>query len=514
MKKTAFLIMVITVFSKLLGFSRELVLSYFYGASAISDAYLISQTIPVVIFNLIGVGITTSYIAMYSHILKEEGRLRADKYTSNLSNVLLLLATAIAAFVLFFTQPIVKIFATGFTDEILRMAVIFTRINVFRLYFTALLSVFTGYLRLHDNFLVPAFVGFPMNLIVILSLFISARTNVYVLVIGTVLATGAQLALIIPFVRKTGYRHHLFVDFGNRHMKKMTSLAVPVILGRSVSRINILVDRTLASSIAIGGISALNYASRLNAFVQGLFVDSITTVLYPNIAKMAAEENIEGLKKSISEAIGIINLVVIPATVGAMLFSKEIVSLLFGRGAFSAAAIEMTGISLFYYSISMLPSGLRSVTSRPFYAYRDTKTPMINSIIGIIINVVLNFVFSRFLGIGGLALATSCSAIVTSVLMFITLRKKIGPFGLMETMRSIIKITAASVGMGLTAYLCFNFAGHYVNQNVALILTIITAAIVYGFIIYFMKIPEADQVVKIIKKKISGNFEKHKREVK
>ena len=115
MKKTALIVMIVTILSKILGFGREMVLSYVYGASAISDAYLISQTIPAVIFSFVSVGIATGYIPLYSRILSEHGKIEANRYTNNLINALLLLASAIVFIVLLFTQPIVKTFASGFT---------------------------------------------------------------------------------------------------------------------------------------------------------------------------------------------------------------------------------------------------------------------------------------------------------------------------------------------------------------------------------------------------------------
>jgi putative peptidoglycan lipid II flippase len=502
MKKTALLVMIITILSKILGFGREIVLSYAYGASAITDAYLISQTIPIVILSFISVGIATSFIPLYSRILNEQGQMEANKYTNNLSNALLLLASIIVAIVLMFTQPIVKIFASGFSGETLDLAIRFTRISVFGVYFTALLNIFAGYLRMHDNYIIPALVGLPMNLVIIASLFISTKTNIYVIAIGSVLATASQLLLLIPFVRKTGYRYQPVLNLKEEYIKKMVIIALPVIAGQSVNQINVLVDRTLASGIAVGGISALNYANRLNGFVQGLFVASILTVLYPMISRMAAEDNMHGLKASISEAISVINLLVIPATIGAMIFSKEIVTLLFGRGAFTPEAIEMTANSLFYYSIGMIAFGLRDILSRAFYALQDTKTPMINATIAVVINIILNIVLSKYLGIGGLALATSIAAIVGTLLLFITLRRKIGGFGLKEITKSFVKICVASVLMGLIALGSFNFFIQSMRENFALILAIGLGALAYAILIYFMRIPEVDRTIEAMKKKV------------
>jgi putative peptidoglycan lipid II flippase len=504
--------MTITILSKALGFAREIALSYVYGASAITDAYLISQTIPIVIFSFISVGIATGYIPLYSRILNEQGQLEANKYTNNLSNALLLLASIIVAIVLLFTQPIVKTFASGFSGETLELAVAFTRISVFGVYFTAVLNIFAGYLGIHDNYIIPALVGFPMNLVIIASLFISTKTNIYVIAIGSVLATASQLLLLIPSVRKTGYRYQPVLNLKDEYIKTMVIIALPVIAGQSVNQINVLVDRTLASGIAVGGISALNYANRLNGFIQGLFVASISTVLYPMISKMAAEDNMKGLKASISEAISVINLLVIPATIGAMIFSKEIVTLLFGRGAFTPEAIDMTGGALFYYSIGMIAFGLRDILSRAFYALQDTKTPMINATIAVVINIILNLVLSKYLGIGGLALATSIAAIVGTLLLFITLRRKIGGFGLKEITKSFIKISIASILMGFIALGSFNFFSQNIRQNLALILAIGIGALAYAILIYFMRIPEVDRTIEAMKKKVKVRVGERSRE--
>lgn len=508
MKKAAILIMIVTIISKILGFGREIVVSYVYGASATTDAYLISQTIPIGIFSFISAGIATGFIPMYSWIKKEDGQLSADQFTNNLINVLILLASVIIAVVLVFTQQIVKIFASGFSGETLEIAVNFTRITIFGVYFTALLNIFAGYLRVYENYVIPALVGFPMNLIIIGSLFISTKTSVYVIAFGSLLATASQLLFLISFVRKTGFRYKPILNLKDAHIKTMLFIALPVIAGTSVNEINVLVDRTLASRIAVGGISALNYARRLNGFVQGLFVASITTVMYPMISKMAAEDNIKGLKSTLSEAISTISLLVIPATIGAMIFSDEIVSLLFGRGAFTLEAIELTGNALFYYSIGMIAFGLRDILSRAFYALQDTKTPMINATIAVVLNIILNFVLSKYLGIGGLALATSISAILGTGLLFITLRRKIGGFGLKELSKSFIKMCLASALMGFSALGSFNYLKQGLSQNLALIIAIGIGVLVYGVLIYFMRIPEVERTIGLVKSKFKGKVEK------
>jgi putative peptidoglycan lipid II flippase len=502
MKKTAAILMLITISSKILGFLRDVVLSYYYGASNISDAYLVSITIPMVIFSFIGIGITTGYIPNYNQISKKYGDKAAIKFTNNLVNILLLVNTIIIIIGLFFTDVLVKIFASGFTSETLKLAIIFSKISMFGIYFTGTIYVFSGFLQLKGNYVMPALVGFPLNFFILISIIISYRVNILFLSIGTVIATATQLLFLVPSLKGVNYQYKFFIDFKDENFIKMIYTTLPAILGVSVNQINILVDRKIASQIAVGGISALNYSNRLIWFVQGIFVMSITTVMFPMISKMVAEHNLKGLKKSIVESINVINILVLPTTFGAMLLTEPIVKLLFGRGAFDSQAIFMTSDALFFYSIGMIGFGLREVLSRTFYAMQDTKTPMNNAAIAMVMNIILNIILSKFLGIGGLALATSISAIFCTVLLFISLRKKIGPFGMKSITISFIKILCASLVMGVIAKVSYNALLKNMNANLSLIPSICIGALSYFIIIYFMKIEEVDTIVNVIKRKI------------
>lgn len=501
MKKTAIILMIITVLSKILGFVREVSLSYFFGANNITDAYLISLTIPSVLFGFLGAALGTGFIPLFNEIKVKKNEQRSIEFTNNLINILLFLSTIIVIATLVFTIPIVKLFATGFTGETLKIAVRFTKISIIGIYFSGLIYIFMAYLQIKNNFTIPALIGFPMNIIIIASMFIASRTNAIYLAIGSIIAFASQLVFLLPFAYKKGYRFSIVFNIKDKYIVNLFNIALPAILGVSVNQLNVLVDRTIASKVAEGGISALNYADKLQLFVLGIFVTSISTVLYPTLSKMAAELNYEGLKKSLTESVSSISLLVIPATVGAMIFSTQVVEMLFGRGAFDEMAVKMTSSALFYYSIGMIGYGLREVLSKAFYSMKDTKTPTINAVIALIMNIILNITLSKFMGIAGLALATSISAIVCTGLLFLSLRKKIGSFGLKEIVISFIKITVASIVMGVVAKLSYNILLGNLSKNLALIVAIMVGGLVYFAIIPFMKIREVDETIFKLKQK-------------
>ena len=503
MKKTALIIMIITIVSKFVGFGREIVLSYLYGATSISDAYLISLTIPGVIFSFITTGLSAGYIPMYSKILQNNGVDESNKFTSNLINILFFLSTILIIIGLLFTEPIVRVFATGFEGDTLELAIKLTKISLLAVYFSGIVSVLTGFLQVNGNYTIPALVGMPFNIIIILSLFISQFTNVIILSVGYVFAICSQVLFMMSYMKKNSFQYKFIIDFKDEHIINMTRIIMPLILSVSVNQINVLVDRTLASQVVVGGISALNFANRLNGFVQGIFVVSIVTVLYPIISKLAAEKNIDGLKKSLAEAITAINILVFPATIGFVVFAKPIVSMLFGRGAFDEVAVNLTSSALIFYSIGMIGFGLCDMLTRAFYSLQDIKTPMIFGIIGVVINIVLNLVLSRYMGVGGLALATSISAIVTTALLFGSLRYKIGPIGLKNKAVSFCKILIASLSMGFICKLSYSYLASLFSESISLVFAIGVGVALYFLFIYFMKIEVVDVIFRAITKKLS-----------
>lgn len=495
MKKIAIGIMGITILSKILGFGREITLSYFYGASNVSDAYLIALTIPMVIFEFIGVGISTGYIPMYSRVQELHGQLESNRYTNNLINILVVTCTGIIALGIIFAEPLVKVFALGFAGETMVLAVRFTRLSLLGIYFTGLIYIFSGFLQIKGNYVIPALSGFPLNIVIITSIILSSKTDVVILAIGSVVAAAAQLILLLPYAYGKGYRYQLVFSVKDEYIKKMAVIALPIIIGVSVNQINVLVDRTLASAIAVGGISALNYANRINQFVIGLFVAPIATVMYPMISKMAAQDDKTELKSTISEVINLVNLFVIPMTFGAIIFADPVVKFLFGRGAFDEQAAIMTSGALAYYAIGMIGFGLRDVLSRGFYALQDTKTPMINASLSVAINIILNIILSRYMGLNGLALATSFSAIICTILLFISFRRKLGPFGMKHIIISGIKIIGVSGIMGIIAKVSYEYLLTQFSWNIALLAAIVIGATVYFIMIYFARIKEVDNMV-------------------
>lgn len=502
MTKKAIIIMIITIISKLFGFARDIILSYFYGTSNISDAYVISLTIPTVIFGIVSGGIAAGYIPMYSRIEKDKGSFESNNYTNNLLNILIVICTFIVILGYIFTDKIVILFASGFDENTLKLTVDFTRITILGIYFTGMMSIFSGYLQIKGCHIVPASVGIPLDLITILSIILGCYINTKYLVIGSVIAIASQVFISIPFAVKNGYKYRFIINLKDKNIITMARMLIPIIIGISLNEINILIDRTIASQISVGGISALNYADRLIGFIKGIFVVSITSVMYSMVTEMIVNQNYKELERIIHESISSIIILIIPITIGTMIYSRQIVEFLFARGAFNKDAVNMTSDALFFYSVGILGYGIRDVLSRVFYSFQDTKTPMLNATLGMLLNIILNITLSKYLGIGGLALATSISSIVTTCFMTISLKRKFMNFNLNKVFILIIKVLISSLIMGILSKLSYMlFMYMMINKFISLILAVGIGAILYFIIIYCMKINEIIVITDYIKNK-------------
>jgi putative peptidoglycan lipid II flippase len=506
--KSAFWLMVVTMLSKVLGFGREIILGYFYGTSAYSDVYIVSMNIPLVVFSSIGVALVTTFIPLYQEVLNEKGEKRALKFSNNIMSIVIILSILLGILGYIFAEPLVKLFAMHYTGEKLALAVKFVRIMIGGVVFIGLSNLMTSYLQIKGDFTIPGMVGFPNNIIIIISIILSAVTgNIYILAIGTLIGMLSQFLFQVPFAIKKGYKFKPTIDFKDEYLKKMLWLVMPVLIGVAVNQVNAMVDRSLASGLESGVITALNNANRLNGFVMGLFISTLAAVIYPTLSKLSTENNKEKFAESVASSVNCVNLLVVPASVGAMILATPVVRILFERGAFNDRSTALTATALVFYSVGMVGFGLRDILGKVFYSLKDTKTPMINGIIAVVLNIVLNIALVKVMGHGGLALATSLSAIICIILLFISLKKKIGYYGQDKIRSTFIKTVVASLVMGVVTYFVYKFLFGilglgFIQEAISLGVSIAIGGIIYLALIIVFKVEEVNMAIDMIKKKL------------
>lgn len=507
--KSAFWLMVVTMLSKVLGFAREIVLGYFYGTSAYSDVYITAMNIPLVVFAAIGTALATTFIPLYHEVLEHGGEKRALKFSNNIMYIVVILSLILAILGYIFAVPLVKLFAMNFTGVKLELTVKFVRIMIIGVVCIGLSNIMTSYLQIQGDFTIPGMIAFPNNIVVIASIALSAiMKNIDILAIGGLLGMASQFLFQVPFAIKKGYKFKPVLDFKDKYLKKMLWLVIPVFIGVAVNQVNTMVDRSLASGLGDGVITALNSASRLNGFILGLFISTIGAVIYPTLSKLSTENNKEKFAESIANSVNCVNLVVLPTTVGAIVLATPVVRVLFQRGAFDARSTSLTATALIFYSVGTIGFGLRDILGKVFYSLKDTKTPMINGVLAVILNIILNLALVKVMGHGGLALATSLSAIICILLLFGSLKKRMGYYGQDKIKNTFFKSLIASLIMGVITYFAYKFCIAilglgFIKEAISLGISVGIGAIVYAVLVMVFKVDEIYIFIDMIKKKAS-----------
>ena len=327
----------------------------------------------------------------------------------------------------------------------------------------------------------------------------------------TLFAYMAQLIFQIPFLKKTGYKHNLKVDVKDNNVRNIIYLIIPVFLGSYVDQINNVINRTLASTLDTGSITALNYANKLNVFAIGILVISISTIMYPILSKFASQNNMKAFKGSLIRCINLVIIIMLPIMVGMMVFATPIVSLLFEGGSFSSRDTFLTSTALLFYALGMVSFGIRDMLSRGFYSLQDTKTPVKNAVAAVFVDIVFSIILVKIMGIGGLALSTSISVTFGAILLMVALRKKIGRLGIKSSVITFLKAITASLIMGLTVNKLYKFiiiiGDSFIDEKKHLIFLGLTIATTIGALIYLIlsvifNIKEVKDVLKQLKSRI------------
>lgn len=197
----------------------------------------------------------------------------------------------------------------------------------------------------------------------------------------------------------------------------------------------------------------------------------------------------------------------IPISVASIVFAKPVVRIIFERGAFDSRATQMTATALVFYAVGMTAFGLRDILGKVFYSLQDTKTPMVNGIVSVGVNILLDLALIKPMAHGGLALATSSSSIACILLLFLNLKRKVGYFGQDKIIRAIFKSLVSSCVMSFIAYFIYKFIFGILglgtlNELISLTISVVIGFSVYTLLMILFKVEEVDMILNIAKRKL------------
>jgi putative peptidoglycan lipid II flippase len=430
--------------SRVLGLVREMVIAALFGATRNMDAFLTAFRAPNMLRDLFAEGaLSTAFVTTFSRRIAKEGDESAWKLASKVATLTLVFMSAVTLLGILFAPVLIKVLAPGFPVDKAALTILLTRIMFPFILLVSLAALAMGMLNAKHVFGIPAMASSFFNL----GSIIGGVALCYWLdpqpdwrhphfgergLIGLSMATliGGFLQLIVQFpaLRRVGFRFRPDLNWRDPGVRTILVLMGPATIAASAVQVNVAVNSGFASGLGDGPMTWLNIAFRLMQLPLGIFGVAVATVTLPLVSRTAALGDLAGFRSALSHAMRLVMLLTIPSAIGLIVLAEPIISVIYEHGRFTAEATRQTAAALRFYAIGLAGYSSVKVLAPAFYALDKRHLPMLVSLLSILVNFGLNWVFTFRLGLGhrGLALSTSLVAITNFLLLYIMMRRYAG----------------------------------------------------------------------------------------
>lgn len=486
--KTASSMFVIMMFAKILGQAREILLAGFYGTGDQASAFLTASQIPLNFFDMIlGLAIVSAFVPVFNEYYQNEGVKAANDFANNFLGVVLIISVCVALFGVIFSKYIIKFLAAGFDVHTANLASKLLKVMFPSLVFTAVAYSYAGIVQSYGEFKIPAAMSIASNLVAVIYFLLFNRfAGIFGLAIAMLVGWALQVVILIPALIKFKYSFNLSFDFFHSGMKKIYKLALPIILSSWVQPLNVMINLYLASFIDGGrAVSYINYANKLYIIIVGVFAMSVTNLILPQLSRLFAENNKSRCSDVILLSIKSGILFILPIMILFLVFSRQIIEIIYMRGAFDEHSVKMTALALFFYSFGMLGYGLQEILNKSFYSMQNSVIPMKNAFLTIGINVLFSFLLYNIMGVGGLALAAAIASNVSSINLLLKIKKELKLIDLKSLLTILLKSTISAVISCAFSYALYGLISQVATGFITKLL-ILGTCVLFAILLYVL----------------------------
>ena len=512
--RAAWLIALVTIASKLIGFVRDIVVANFYGATLVSDAYFYALQIPslaIIILGGVGGPFHSAAVAVFSKLVGANDK--PNETVNRLYNTFLTCTFfffalfAVAGF--FFADKIMGLIISAGTPELIHLASIHFKIMSPIILIGGIIGIYYGLLIVHKQFVLPNLSPMVLSLVVIISISLAHNDKSgYVLAGATLLGAICQIMIQFPKLRQIGYRIKPNFDIKNNvQLKNIGELLFPAILSSTIGQIGIYIDMFFASNLVFGAWTAVVFANRIFQFPVGILVTAFLVPLFPIFSRIAGTGDENSIRTYFNKGVGVLLFASIPMIILILLLAQDGISLVFERGAFNSNAVLMVSEALCFLSISILPYVFRDSITRVYYAYNNSKTPFLIATFAIVLKAFLNWllILKLNMGIAGITLSTSFVTLFNATMLGLFIHKIIKldyktlfiNFGKM--------LLAGFITFAACAYICIEFNNielpKYVFELAKIIVVTISCGIIYTLLNIIFKMDYAKELLNKLSKK-------------
>ncbi|HEV2198528.1 MAG TPA: murein biosynthesis integral membrane protein MurJ [Bryobacteraceae bacterium] len=469
--RSAGVVSVAVLMSRVTGLLRESVMARLFGAGLIYDAFMLGFRIPNLTRDLFAEGaLSSAFVPVFTEYLNHRSKEEAARLANLVATAIVIVVGCVCAVGVFAAPGLVRLLAPGFAavPGKFELAVLMTRIMFPFLLVVALAAQAMGVLNASNRFGVPAMASTFFNIGsvifgIALGIWLGPAlhlTRIEGMAVGVVLGGVLQLAWQLPSLRGLGYHFRFALDWDHPGLRRILHLMVPAILGSAAVQINVMINTNFASSVHDpvrgfdGPVSWLSYAFRFMQLPIGLFGVALGSATLPSISRHAAAGNMDDFRRTLSKSLAMVFLLTVPSSVGLAVLGKSIIGAIYQGGRFQLYDTQQTAVALSCYAIGLAGYAAVKVIAPAYYALGDARTPMLVSVASVAVNFAAAELMIRVLHFGhaGLALSTSVVALFAFVALFEILRRRVGGVHGRELAASGTKVAAASFAMAIATW--------------------------------------------------------------
>jgi len=412
-----------TFLSRISGLARDMVVSYFFGATPAADAFFVAFRIPNFFRRLFAEGaFSQAFVPVLAGYRNRSPVEQMRDFVAVMSGNFIAVMTVVSLLGVVAAPLFVIIFAPGFRDDPVRLGITseMLRITFPYLGFISLTAFAGALLNSFHRYAIPAFTPVWLNVtMIVAAVFVAPtfETPVMALAWGVFAAGLIQLLFQLPALRSIHMLLRPRIELRHPGVRRVGRLMVPAIFAGSVSQINALVDSMIASLLASGSISWLYYSDRLMELPVGIVAVTIATVLLPNLSRLSSRGDLAAFDRTVDWGVRTCLLFGVPAAAALYVLSLPLMATVFFHGAMTAFDVKMASLSLQAFAVGLLGFSLVKVAAPAYFAREDTRTPFRIAVVTVALNIVLSLALFRVMGHVGVAFATTTAAIVQSYLL-------------------------------------------------------------------------------------------------
>lgn len=429
--RAATLVMALFMLSRVTGLAREVIIGARFGTSAAYDAYLAAFRVPDLLFNLVAGGaLGSAFIPVFTGCLTRRDLAGAWRVFSAVTNLVLILMTALAAAAAWLAPSLVRVLlAPEFTAAQQALTVELMRWMLISTVVFGVSGIVMATLNSFQHFLLPALAPVLYNVAIGAGAwFLAPQMGVHGLVLGVVIGAVLHLDVQLFGLWRYGARYYRTLGLADQRVRTVIRLMGPRVVGLAAVQVNFWVNTLLASGLGAGRLSALNYAWLLLLLPQGIVAQGVATAAFPTFAALEARGERAELRRALSTTLSAVLFLAIPAAVGLLMWRTPLVRVLLERGAFTAESTALTATALAFYSLGLVGHSAVEIMARAYYALHDTRTPVIIGITAMGANIILSIVLRGPLNFAGVALANTLATTAEMLCMLWFLARRLQGF--------------------------------------------------------------------------------------